>query len=243
LSFADVGIPGNVSVRDLWQHADLGQMNSISVDVPPHGVMMLRLANTPSTCRPQSITFNPIADWTYNQPAPVLSAAATSGLPVQYEVAFGPATTARNQVLPTGQPGTVFVVARQPGNSANCAAIPQVRSFNATGPHQDNMFLFGTFTSWTPIRMHLQEGLWVADNVSMPAGTQQLKFANTNNFSGTDWGDAQGLTGTATVTTGGKPNIQVPVPFDGFYRFIFNDVTLEYVIQEEPGLRATTSRR
>jgi hypothetical protein len=96
------------------------------------------------------------------------------------------------------------------------------------------MFLFGSFTNWTPIRMKLVGGVWIADNVSMAAGIQQFKFANTNNFTGTDWGNAQGLTGTATVTTGGKPNIQVPVPEDGFYKFTFNDLTLEYVIQMEP---------
>ena len=30
-----------VSVRDLWQHANMGQMNSISVDLPAHGSMVL----------------------------------------------------------------------------------------------------------------------------------------------------------------------------------------------------------
>jgi hypothetical protein len=73
-------------------------------------------------------------------------------------------------------------VAKQSGDKATCAAVPQAESFNATGPHQDNMFLFGTFTTWTPIRMKLQGAVWVADNVSIPAGSEQLKFANTNNF-------------------------------------------------------------
>jgi hypothetical protein len=102
-----------------------------------------------------------------------------------------------------------------------------VQSFNATGPHQDNMFLFGNFTNWTPVRMHLEGDNWVAHNVSVPAGTQQYKFANTNNFTGIDWGNAQGLGGTATVTTGGGPNGQVTVPENGFYTVSFNDVTLQ----------------
>ena len=135
----------------------------------------------------------------------------------------------------------VHVVAKQAGDAVSCAAIPEVQSFYATGPHQDDMFVFGTFTNWTPIRMKLVGGVWVADNVSISAGPQQLKFANTNNFSGSDWGDAQGLTGTAMVTTGGKPNIQFSAPVNGAYKITFNDITLQYAIQEEPGLTATTS--
>jgi hypothetical protein len=233
VNFSDIGAPGNATVRDLWQHADLGQMSSVSLNLPPHGSMVLRLSNEASTCTPQSINFNPIANWAYNQPPPAVSATASSGLPVQFEVAFGPAITQGNQVQPTGQPGTVYVLAKQPGNKTICAAMPQLQSFEASGPHQDNMFLFGTFTNWTPISMKLEGGVWVADNVPIPAGTQQSKFANTNNFTGTDWGDALGLSGTATVTTGGKPNIQISVTQDAYYKVMFNDVTLQYVIQLE----------
>jgi hypothetical protein len=235
LSFSDIGVSGTVTVRDLWQHADLGQMNSISVDLPAHGSMVLKLTNGSSTCRPQTLKLNPIADWTYNNPPPTISATASSGLPVQYEVALGPAVVQKNQVVPTGQPGMVFVVARQPGDGATCAAIPQVQTFNATGPHQKDMFLFGSFTSWTPIRMHLINGVWVVDNVSLPAGTSQFKFANTNNFSGTDWGNGQGLAATAMDTTGGKPNSEVTVPTAAFYKLTFNDLTLQYIWELEPG--------
>jgi hypothetical protein len=233
VNFSDIGVPGSATVSDLWQHADLGQMSSVSVNLPPHGSIVLKLSNKASTCTPQSITFNPIGDWAFNQPPPSVSVAASSGLPVQFEVAFGPAITQANQVQPTGQPGTVFVVAKQPGNKTVCAAMPQVQSFEANGPHQDNMFLFGTFTNWTPIRMKFEGGVWVAHNVPISAGNQQLKFANTNNFTGADWGDAQGLSGTATVTTGGKPNLQITSPESAYYRATFDDVTLQYAFQIE----------
>jgi hypothetical protein len=235
VSFSDIGVSGNVSVRDLWQHNELGAMNSVSVQLPPHGSMVLKLKQGSSTCRPQSITFNPISDWTFNNKPPAVSASASSGLAVVFEVALGPATVQNNQVRPTGQPGTVHVVASQPGNAAICAAIPQVQSFNATGPHQDNMFLFGTFTSWTPVRMKLVGDTWVADNVALPAGTSEFKFANTNNFSGTDWGNGQGLAANAMDTTGGKPNSQVTPAETGFYRLTFNDVTLQYFWEVDPG--------
>jgi hypothetical protein len=228
LSFSDIGVSGNVEVRDLWQHANLGLMSSVSVDLPPHGSMVLALTHLPTGCRQQSITFNPIPDWTYNSPPPAVSANASSGLPVQFEVALGPATVQGNQVQPTGQSGTVYVVAKQPGNDETCSAIAQVQSFNATGVHQSNMFLFGTFTNWTQWRMKLVGDTWVADKVSVPAGTQQYKFANTNNFTGDDWGNGQGLSGTATITTGGGPNGQLNVPENGFYKVTFNDVTLEF---------------
>ena len=237
LSFADIGLQGNVAVRDVWQHADLGMMSAISMELPPHGSMVLKLSGTPTTCQPQSTTFSKIADWSHNNPPPMVSATASSGLPVEFEVALGPATVQNNQVLPTDQSGTVYVVAKQSGDGATCAAIPQVQSFNSIGVHQSEMFLFGTFTNWTPIHMRLQGDEWIAEKVSVPGGTQELKFANTNNFSNTDWGNAQGLAGTATVTTGGGPNISFTPAHAGFYRFVFNDVTLQYRI-ETPELSA-----
>jgi hypothetical protein len=233
LSFGNIGLSGNLAVRDLWQHADLGLMSSISVQLPPHGSMVLKLTKAPNTCRPQSIIFNPIADWTNNSPPPTLSASASSGLPVQFEVALGPAIVQGNQAHPTNQSGTVYVVAKQTGDSVSCAAVPQMQSFKATGVHQNDMFLFGTFTNWTPVRMRLEGDTWIADNVWVAAGSQQYKFANTNNFTGADWGNGQGLTATATVTTGGGPNSQLNAPQNGFYKVSFNDVTLEYVWEEE----------
>ena len=233
LSFGDIGVSGNVAVRDLWQHADMGLMSSVSVQLPPHGNLTLRLIQAPSTCRPQSVTFSPIADFTYNNPPPAVSATASSGLPVQFEVAYGPATVTNNQVLPTGQSGMVYVVARQPGDASTCAAVPQMQSFNATGPHQSDMFLFGTFTNWTPWCMQLVGDTWIADRVWVSAGTQQYKFANTNNFTGADWGNGQGLGGTASVTTGGGPNSQFTPAENGFYKVSFNDVTLQFNWQLE----------
>ena len=232
LTFSDIGVSGTVSVRDLWQHASMGQMNSISVDLPAHGSMVLRLSKGSSSCRPQSITFNKISDWSHNDPPPALSATASSGLPVVFEVALGPATVEGNKLHPTDQPGTIFVQAKQSGNASWCAAIPQAQSLNATGVHQENMFLFGTFTSWTPIRMKLVGDNWVAERISLPAGTSEFKFANTNNFSGRDWGNGEGIAALAMDTTGGKPNSQIMPPHVGFYRVTFNDVTLQYVWEE-----------
>ena len=233
LSFGDVGLSGNVAVRDLWQHADLGQMSSVNVQLPPHGSMVLRLTQASSSCLTQSLTFDQIPDWTYNNQPPPLSAHASSGLPVEFEVALGPATVEQNQLHPTGQPGMVYVVAKQAGNDASCAAIPQVQSFKANGPHQAEMFVFGKFTNWTPVRMRFTRGQWVAQNVWLAAGPQEYKFANTNNFTGVDWGNGDGLGGTAAVTTGGGPNSKINAPQNGFYTVYFDDVTRTYAWKEE----------
>jgi len=41
--FKDVGLKGEVSVRDLWQRKDLGEFTgSYTIQVPRHGVVMLR---------------------------------------------------------------------------------------------------------------------------------------------------------------------------------------------------------
>jgi hypothetical protein len=47
VSFAQIGLSsGQASVRDLWQHADLGALSGsyTATNVPSHGVVMLRIA-------------------------------------------------------------------------------------------------------------------------------------------------------------------------------------------------------
>jgi hypothetical protein len=47
VKFADIGLSsGSASVRDLWQHADLGTFagSYTAMNVPSHGVVMLRIA-------------------------------------------------------------------------------------------------------------------------------------------------------------------------------------------------------
>ena len=232
LSFADIGITGEVTVRDLWQHAPLGVMTSISVELAPHASMVLRIAPGRSDCATQSVQFDQIADVQYGNPGPTLSATATSGLPVQFEVALGPATVDGNQTLPTGQSGIVYVVASQPGDAAWCAATPVVGSFGVTGGHQQAMYIGASFTDWEPnISMELQGDVWVAEEVPIPAGEQEFKFANSEDWSQQDWGNAQGFIGTLVPTTGGGPNARISVPETATYTVRFNDLTLAYSLQ------------
>ncbi len=234
LSFADVGIEGEATVRDLWQRAPLPAMDAISVELAPHASMILRLTPGASTpCNAQSIEVGAIDDVDYGNPGPTLSATATSGLPVQFEVALGPAALNGNQAQPTGKSGIVYVVASQPGDGTWCAAMPVTTSFAVIGGHEPAMYIGATFTSWAPdIAMQLKGETWVAEAVRIPAGDHELKFTNSDDWSKEDWGNAQGFSGIVEPTTGGGANIRISVPEDGFYRVTFNDLTLEYALQK-----------
>lgn len=41
--FSDLGIDGDMNVRDLWERRDEGRMRELSVEVPRHGVKVVRL--------------------------------------------------------------------------------------------------------------------------------------------------------------------------------------------------------
>ncbi|MBB1286590.1 DUF5116 domain-containing protein [Flavisolibacter sp. BT320] len=43
INFSDLGITGNASVRDLWEHKDKGSLSSYSVSVPPHGCIIIKI--------------------------------------------------------------------------------------------------------------------------------------------------------------------------------------------------------
>lgn len=95
------------------------------------------------------------------------------------------------------------------------------------------MYVGGTFNNWTASSLpmkYLGENKWKADPVRIPAGKYDLKFTNTLDWSGNDWGNASGLTGTVKLTTGGYPNLSFTIPSDGNYVISFNDSTLAYSI-------------
>ncbi len=64
----------------------------------------------------------------------------------------------------------------------------------------------------------------------IPAGEQQLKFTNTDNWSGDDWGSATGLSGTASLTTGGGDNVSFTITTAGNYLIRFDPYNFTYSI-------------
>lgn len=47
VNFADIGVQGEVEVRDVWQKKDLGPRSSVSAEIPAHGSVYLRLIIKP----------------------------------------------------------------------------------------------------------------------------------------------------------------------------------------------------
>lgn len=77
----------------------------------------------------QSLTFAALADKATTDPPFGLTATASSGLPVQFEVISGPATVLGNVLTLTGEVGQVFVRASQAGNDEFLPAAPITRNF------------------------------------------------------------------------------------------------------------------
>ncbi|WP_279111412.1 hypothetical protein [Muribaculum intestinale] len=44
MSFAELGIAGEMKVRDLWKHVDEGVASAINAEVEPHGCKIVRLS-------------------------------------------------------------------------------------------------------------------------------------------------------------------------------------------------------
>jgi hypothetical protein len=82
----------------------------------------------------QSIDFQPIPEkFTIDQPF-LLTATASSGLPVSFTVLSGPASLNGDLLTLGGQAGTVTVEARQAGNADWQAALPALQSFTVKHP-------------------------------------------------------------------------------------------------------------
>jgi hypothetical protein len=140
-----LGVSGQVMVRDLWQHSNLGKMSNISLTVPPHGCVVLKLTkNSSESCNSQTITFPTIQNKDANDSPFSPSATSSAGLPIIYEVTSGPAKIVNNQIELTGINGIVYVQAKQSGGNGYCAAFPQLQSFNVTGGHYSQMYVGGS---------------------------------------------------------------------------------------------------
>lgn len=81
----------------------------------------------------QTITFPPIGDRAITAPPFGLLASATSGLPVDFAIASGPALLAGTQLQVTGA-GPITVRASQDGDGSFLPATPVEQTFNAIAP-------------------------------------------------------------------------------------------------------------
>jgi len=150
LDFSTFGIERSAKIRDLWAHTDLGAMNSITANIPPHGCLIYKVVPGDNPLQSQTIEFNSIIDVenTINTPELTLTATASSDLPVSYDVIYGPAKINGNKLIFTGGTGEILLIARQSGNEEFGAAIPVPVIFYATDSIQPftNLYLLGDAT-------------------------------------------------------------------------------------------------
>ncbi len=86
----------------------------------------------------QSINFPTIPDKESDDPPFTISASATSGLPVSFEIISGPASISGNTITLNGTTGQVTVRATQAGDANWNPATPVERTFNVNVPGLDN---------------------------------------------------------------------------------------------------------
>lgn len=116
------GLPDiDLATADLLRSLGLSFIGTVS----GHGLPGFGRAN-------QTITFGPLADQTYGAAPFQVSASASSGLPVSFQVVSGPATISGDTVTITGT-GTVVVEASQAGNG-NYNAAPTVHQSFMVAP-------------------------------------------------------------------------------------------------------------
>jgi len=99
-----------------------------------------------------------------------------------------------------------------------------------------SMYAAGTFNDWNTSSHPMQliaDHTWQISGVTFTADSYAIKFTNASNWTGQDWGNAVGLSGNASLTTGGGANIQFTIPTNGIYTVRFNENTLNYTIVEE----------
>jgi len=86
----------------------------------------------------QTINFDIIGKKQITDPPFILSASASSGLPIEFKLVAGPATLVGNTVTLTGEPGIVTISANQSGNSIYYPAPETLRSFYVSDPATGN---------------------------------------------------------------------------------------------------------
>ena len=99
---------------------------------------------------------------------------------------------------------------------------------------QSQMYVLGTLNGWAAndpdLSMTLVDDyIWEVKDVTITA-TDEFKFVNTPDFSGTDWTDAE-CDGVADEAGG---SVNIACGFNGVFDIRFNDQTFEYTVEGEP---------
>ncbi len=128
----------NVNIEEKNDITFENAVKEIAVSVPPYSLMSVELTldeNISTTeLQAQTITFDAIEDKKLDAPSFELSAQASSGLPIEFQIVSGNAKLEGNTVTITSI-GKVTILASQGGNSSYFEAPSVTQSFNVAPSH------------------------------------------------------------------------------------------------------------
>jgi len=231
----NLGIAGNAFVRDIWSHTDLGSLSNLTKSVVTHGCQIYRISSNGNKVISPVISSK---SGTYIGSCTSSLSTTTVGASIYYTIDGSVPTSASllysNPIFITANT-TLRAIAIKSG-MADSYVNKEIYSINVPAP-QTSMYIGGTFNTWnlanTPMNF-AGKNSWKTSPVTINAGAHQMKFANTSNWSGIDWGNTSGLTGVASVSTGGSPNITFNVPTTNNYCISFDDASLVYSVTNTP---------
>jgi len=178
------------------------QLPGGTLERPIPGMRLMPFSAAPQT---QSITFPTIPNKLTTDVPFAISATATSGLPVSFNIVSGPATVSGSTVTLTGQAGTVVVRASQAGIPPSggqggwAAATPVERSFTVTqaggGGNVDLSLSATTNPATVNVYNAINYTFTVANNGTAQATNVRVFVplpANTVYVGGNEWTASQG---------------------------------------------------
>ncbi|MDD3077643.1 MAG: hypothetical protein PHH37_00880 [Paludibacter sp.] len=239
---SDLGIAGTVSIRDLWEHTDLGTADSFSESITAHGCKIYRLKISSQDNIYIGGTFN---GWNLTQFPMAKSeennwSATTYFSAGNYEMKFTNTTNWTGDDW-GGATGLTGITGLTTGGGANISFnIPDSGYYridfnDATLAYsiKKNMYVGGSFNNFVLADLPMIQSdtySWYTNPVYLTSGDYSIKFTNTTDWSGDDWGGTTGLSGTANLTTGVDNFLTFNISQSCYYVFKFNDSTLDYSI-------------
>ena len=228
---SDLGITGNAYVRDLWNHIDIGSVSSLSKSVISRGCQIFRISSSNNKVASPAIS---VKGGTYPGGCSINISTSTPGATIYYTIDGTTPTTSSKSfttdiIITTN---TVLKAIALKNGMDNSFMSSETYSITTVAP-QSAIYIGGTFNNWnlSDIAMTFIGGNnWISSAIALQTGSYQMKFANTSNWTGIDWGNTTGLSGTCQVTTGGLPNLSFTIPTTGNYTISFNDAILNYSI-------------
>ncbi len=163
-----------------------------------------------------------------------LMASASSGLPVRFYLLNGDGSVDGTTLTAGHQSNALTLAAVQDGDTTFCSSrvTAELSVTGAEGVAPGPRWMGASWEGWSPGNLPME---WDGDSefvvtVTLDAGDHAFKFTDTEDWSGDDWADSTGLTGTAKLTTGGGPNIDFTLETGGAYEIRFDPYSLDYAI-------------